>query len=161
MLKFVDNVVTFSEIPDEISLCINISNCPYRCDGCHSSYLWKDIGQELTKVTLVDLLRTNSGITTVCFMGGDNDLKSLYELFNYVLENYPKLKVAWYTGRKDFPVGVPKIHYIKIGPYLKDRGPITNPNTNQMFFTLGSVMKKMDANGNLYYDTTDKFWNKE
>ena len=29
MLKYVDTLVTFSEIPDEISLCINVSNCPY------------------------------------------------------------------------------------------------------------------------------------
>ena len=27
-LKFVDTMVTFSEIPDEITLCFNISNCP-------------------------------------------------------------------------------------------------------------------------------------
>ncbi len=29
MLKYVDTKVTFSEILSEITLCINISNCPY------------------------------------------------------------------------------------------------------------------------------------
>ena len=29
MLKYVDTMVTFSEVPDEISLCIEISNCSY------------------------------------------------------------------------------------------------------------------------------------
>lgn len=29
MLKYVDTKVTFSEVPNEISLCINISNCFY------------------------------------------------------------------------------------------------------------------------------------
>ena len=29
MLKYVDTKVTFAEVPNEISLCINISNCFY------------------------------------------------------------------------------------------------------------------------------------
>ena len=29
MLKYVDSKVVFAEIPDEITLAINISNCPY------------------------------------------------------------------------------------------------------------------------------------
>ena len=45
MLKYVDTLVTFSEIPDEITLCINISNCPCKCPGSHSSYLAQDIGE--------------------------------------------------------------------------------------------------------------------
>ena len=49
MLKYVDTKVTFAEVPDEISLCINISNCPNHCEGCHSPYLAEDIGTELTK----------------------------------------------------------------------------------------------------------------
>lgn len=39
MLKFTDTQVTFSEIPDQISLCINLSNCPYHCPACHSKEL--------------------------------------------------------------------------------------------------------------------------
>ena len=29
MLKYVNTEITFAEVPDEISLCINISNCSY------------------------------------------------------------------------------------------------------------------------------------
>ena len=29
MIKYVDTLVSFSEVPNEITLCINISNCPY------------------------------------------------------------------------------------------------------------------------------------
>ena len=47
MLKYVDTLVSFQEVPDEISLCINISNCPCHCDGCHSPYLADDIGEYL------------------------------------------------------------------------------------------------------------------
>ena len=48
MLKYVDVMETFAEVPDEITLAINLSNCPHRCKGCHSEYLQKDIGEELT-----------------------------------------------------------------------------------------------------------------
>ena len=39
MLKYLNCQVTFAEVPDEISLCINITNCPNRCPGCHSPEL--------------------------------------------------------------------------------------------------------------------------
>lgn len=45
MLKYVDARVVFQEIPDEITLAINISNCPCHCKGCHSQYLAEDIGK--------------------------------------------------------------------------------------------------------------------
>lgn len=48
MVKYTDSQVTFREIPDEITLCINISGCPNHCEGCHSSYLAEDIGTKLT-----------------------------------------------------------------------------------------------------------------
>ena len=47
MLKYIDTKVTFAEVPNEISLCINISNCPCNCKGCHSSYLAEDIGNSV------------------------------------------------------------------------------------------------------------------
>ena len=40
-------MVTFSEFPNEISLCINISQCVCNCSGCHSSYLAEDIGDNI------------------------------------------------------------------------------------------------------------------
>ena len=55
-MKYTDTQITFSEFPDEIALCINISNCPFHCPGCHSPELWEDIGTELTydEVLIVD-----------------------------------------------------------------------------------------------------------
>lgn len=75
MLKYVDTKVTFSEIPDEITLCISLSNCPCHCKGCHSSYLADDIGEILTFSRIVRLLEQNQGASAICFMGGDNDPK--------------------------------------------------------------------------------------
>ena len=88
MLKYVDTQITFSEVPDEVALCINISNCPIHCPSCHSQYLWEDIGTELTEETLKSLIEANTGITCVCFMGGDNDVPATNELSKFVHANY-------------------------------------------------------------------------
>ena len=98
-LKYVDTLVSFSEIPDEISLCINISNCPNNCKGCHSSYLKEDIGEELNIASLYDLIKDNSGVSCVCFMGGDQNPKLINDLAFAVglLSDKPR-KVAWYSG---------------------------------------------------------------
>ena len=45
MLKYVNTGIVFQEIPDEVTLAINISNCPCRCPGCHSRYLPKGVNQ--------------------------------------------------------------------------------------------------------------------
>lgn len=57
MLKYIETAVVFSEIPDEISLDINITNCPYRCPGCHSAYLQQDIGSDLTTDKIDELIK--------------------------------------------------------------------------------------------------------
>ena len=42
-MKYVDTKIVFQELPNEITLAINISGCPCACIGCHSSYLSQDI----------------------------------------------------------------------------------------------------------------------
>ena len=46
-LKYVGYAVTLEEVPTEISLTISISNCRFRCHGCHSAYLQQDVGNPL------------------------------------------------------------------------------------------------------------------
>lgn len=61
--------VTMTEVPEEISLTIAVSNCAFRCSGCHSAYLWEDKG-ELLLPTLPRLIHRYSGLVScVCFMG--------------------------------------------------------------------------------------------
>ena len=54
-MKYVDTKIVFQELPNEITLAINISGCPCACIGCHSSYLSQDIGELLTKEALQQL----------------------------------------------------------------------------------------------------------
>ena len=72
MLRYADYDIVFQEIPGEVTLAINLSNCPNRCKGCHSPYLMDDIGEFLTEESLSWLLQKyGKAVTCVCFMGGD------------------------------------------------------------------------------------------
>lgn len=152
MLKYVDTKVTFSEVPDEISLCINISNCPCQCKGCHSSYLAQDIGNPLNKLVLSKLLEDNKGISCVSFMGGDSDTTHIVALASYV-KTHTNLKVAWYSGRSELADIVSKqlqwFDYIKLGPYKEEFGPLNSRTTNQRFYKV---------NGKELVDITYKFY---
>lgn len=70
-MRYTDTAITFGELPDEITLCINISNCPYKCKGCHSPYLADDVGELLTITRVESLIKENRGISAICFMGGE------------------------------------------------------------------------------------------
>lgn len=159
MIKYTETQVTFSEVPDEISLCINISNCPHKCKGCHSPHLQEDVGNELTTDLLEELVNNNKGITCVCFMGGDCDLMRLYELSEYV--HKLGLKTAWYTGLAfgleslgDVvvrPMITDSFDYIKTGPYIESLGPLNKKTTNQVMY------KKVSDKPIKFEDITYKF----
>ena len=140
MLKYSETMVTFSEIPEEVALCINITGCPVHCPDCHSKHLWEDIGNELKPVVLSDLIAKNDGITCVAFMGGDNSSEDIYELARWI-KNNTELKVCWYSGmplRKDVPLEY--FDYIKTGSYKKELGGLDSVATNQRFY---EVKKKL------------------
>ena len=88
MLKYVDTRVCFAEVPDEITLCINLSNCPCHCKGCHSPYLAEDVGEILTDCRIQELLKENKGVTAICFMGGDNDPRLVNHYAKLIKESY-------------------------------------------------------------------------
>ena len=154
MLKYVDTKVTFSEVPDEISLCINISNCPCQCKGCHSSYLAQDIGTELTFNEVGKLIKKNSGISCIALMGGDAEPDKVNTLASFITNHYNSIKVAWYSGRQELSDSIDLFNfdYIKLGPYKEECGPLNSRTTNQRFYKV---------NGKELVDITSKFWKHE
>lgn len=154
MIKYIkeDTTVTFAEIPDEICLCINLSNCPHRCTGCHSSYLQYDIGDILTNDILYDLILKNNGITCIVFMGGDSDKESLKQFARYVSSF--GLKVGWYSGEYELDLNLygNYFDYIKIGPYIKELGPLNSCTTNQRLYCINKY------NSFAIKDITSAFW---
>ena len=155
MLKYVDTLVSFQEIPDEISLCINLSNCPNNCPGCHSAYLKDDIGTPLTYTELMRILEANRGITCVCFMGGDKEPWEIQRLAQFVKEK--GLKVAWYSGKQELheDIRLANFDYVKLGPYIEELGPLTSRTTNQVMYKIDHL-----ADRPFVVDITSRFWKK-
>lgn len=165
MIKYIpqDTNITFEEIPDEVTLCINISNCQNNCKGCHSPYLKQNIGSLLDFRTLDGLLDKNGGVTCLCFMGEGNDLKTLKETIVYLNDKYPDLKLALYSGREDVSdcgFYFDYLDYLKVGPYIEEFGPLNVETTNQRMYK-----KEGDDTihiGHTWHsgwkDITEKFW---
>ena len=155
MLNYLNTGIVFQEIPDEVTLSINITGCPCRCPGCHSQYLWENIGQPLTPMVLDQFMKEYGGeITCICFMGGDADPKYVSQLAQYLHREHENLKVAWYSGRQQFPKNIRKrdFDYIKLGPYIEHLGCLKDRTTNQRLYKR--------AVGDDFTDITSRFWKK-
>ncbi len=140
MLKYADYDVVFQELPNEVTLAINISNCPNRCVGCHSAYLMDDVGNPLTEQALDELLQTyGKTITCVCFMGGDREPHAVAELARWVkTQSAFKLKVGWYSGKQTLPEAFDNqwFDYVKLGPYVPELGGLNHKTTNQRLYKI-------------------------
>lgn len=163
-MKYVDTAVTFAEIPDQICLCINISGCQFRCPDCHSKYLWEDTGTELTPEVLDQLIVNNPGISCICLMGGTEEeilhlLKSSKKIWN--------LKRAWYTGQSEIPNNyalLMLLDYIKVGPYIAEKGPLNSKTTNQRLYKIEHNYSSLATDLGpcaTPVDITSRFWTKE
>ncbi|MBO5815539.1 MAG: anaerobic ribonucleoside-triphosphate reductase activating protein [Bacteroidales bacterium] len=147
MLKCFSYDIVCQEIPQEISLAVNISGCPNRCPGCHSPWLWEDEGREITTELLTAIIgQYSAAITCFCFMGGDADPSEIQRLSRWIRQEYPHLKTAWYSGRESIPecFDVKCMDYIKLGPYIESLGGLKSPTTNQALYQVlqdGSLKK--------------------
>ena len=154
MIKYYNAMVVFEEIPNEITLAINITNCPCHCKGCHSKFLWEDVGTELTMEELDRLIEKNKGITTVCFMGGDanpseiNELAKSIFMMDFCNHTY---NIGWYSGRDELSdeIELELFDYIKLGHYDEELGGLNKETTNQRLYKV--------KNGELE-DITSLFW---
>ena len=158
-MKYWNTMIVLDEVPDEITLAINISECPCHCDGCHSPYLAEDIGVFLDYEMLKFLIEHNSGVSCVCFMGGDAEPWQINKFAEWTRNNYPNLKVAWYSGRQELAkeINLKNFNFIKLGPYIKDKGPLTEPTTNQIFYRVVQT----EVPSIVLVDETHKFWKHE
>ena len=153
-LKYLSTAIVFQEVPDEISLAINISGCPHQCEGCHSQYLWEYKGNYVSDDIELLIEKYDGYITCVCFMGGDQNLDELNELCRTV-HDYG-LKCCVYSGSDDLSIfDVPYFDYIKIGSYQSDRGGLDSPDTNQRMFR-----RERECFGRFFTDITHYFQKK-
>lgn len=140
MLRFVNYDIVFREIPGEVTLAINLSNCPNRCKGCHSPQLMEHIGQILDEKILAGLLeKYGSAITCVCFMGGDAAPENVEQLAVYIRKQTEgRIKTGWYSGKSKLPETciIQHFDYIKLGPYIEQLGGLDAATTNQRFYCI-------------------------
>lgn len=152
MLKFHNFDIVFAEVPDEVTLAINITGCPNHCPGCHSPHLQQDTGNPLDDNALAELLTLyTNDITCVCFMGGDAEPQEVERLALFAREKFPLIKTAWYSGKPTISdkIAITSFNYIKIGGYNAAYGPLNKPTTNQRLYRIEE---------NCTEDITSRFW---
>jgi len=151
MLKFHNYDIVFQEIPGEVTLAVNISNCPNRCVGCHSPHLQEDTGGDLTENVLSALLeKYGNAITCVCFMGGDSSPDDVFRLAKFTRQIHKK--TAWYSGKSElFENALPFFDFIKLGTYIEELGGLNMQTTNQRLYRIENEAM---------IDMTAQFWEK-
>ena len=157
MLKYLYYKEIFAEIPGEITLGISISGCTIHCQGCHSRELWEDKGTPLTIEELQRLLDKHKGITCLLFLGGERDIDTLTELFQYA---YKRIKTAWYCGLDLIPKGkygiLQYLDFCKVGHYDQELGGLDSPSTNQRFYKI-----EHQGDGSYYQHDLTYLFNKQ
>lgn len=152
MLKYYNFDIVFAEVPDEVTLAINITNCPNHCPDCHSAHLQQDVGTPLNDDAVFALLGSYMhDVTCICFMGGDADPQEVERLALFAREKFPRIKTAWYSGKPTISdkITISSFNYIKIGGYNAAYGPLNKPTTNQRLYRIEE---------NRTEDITSRFW---
>ena len=170
MLKFKDSYIVFEEIPDRVSLAVNITNCQNNCIGCHSPELRLNNGEELTEGIIDKLIKENYGIDCFLFMGEGKDRGRLLELAKYIKAK--KMNIWCYTGftfeslmalAKDNPKIIEFLKTIDVlidGPFVLEKKSydcIFRGSTNQRIIdSKNSVKNKRVVLVDKYYNTNNK-----
>lgn len=139
MLKFYNVEVVLQEVPDEISLCFNITGCPLRCEGCHSPFLLKrENGKDLTDEIFIKYLKMYKNmISCVIFMGGDWEQEDLITKLKIAKKN--NLKTCLYTGEEDVNFNIKEnLTFLKTGAWIQVLGGLDSLITNQKFIDVFS-----------------------
>lgn len=150
MIKYIPELtdVVLEEVPDRVTLAVEIPNCQGSCPGCHSSFLKLDLGKELTAAEADRLVEDNFGVNCFLFLGEGNDHEALMELAAHLRATHPDLELALYSGRQEVEEEIYEaFDFVKVGPYVEALGPLSEASTNQR----------------MYYhreDITSRFWHK-
>ena len=151
MLKYYNFDIVFQEIPDEVTLAVNLTGCPVHCPGCHSPHLWEDIGERLDEAKLRSMYAEYTGeVTCICLMGGDGDPAEVARLCSFIKEEMG-LRSAWWSGRDYLPSAdaLEPFDYIKTGPYVASLGGLKSRTTNQRLYRIREDSLE---------DITSRFW---
>ncbi len=146
MLRYTDTKIVFREVPDEISLAVNISGCPFACKGCHSSFLQGEVGDELSTTVIDFMLKRNDSATCFLFMGGDGEPAEVTRLAAYIKSKYPRMMTAMYSGADVLhsDINPQYFDFIKIGHFVEVLGGLDSPLTNQRLYKIDKGVDFVD-----------------
>lgn len=150
MLKYVPGMtnVVLEEIPDRVTLAVEISNCQGNCKGCHSPWLKNDVGEPLTFQTIARLIDDNFGVNCFLLLGEGRDHRALLDIASFIKTNFPSLECGLYSGRCEVEQDLfDAFDYVKVGPYIEEFGPLNKETTNQRLYHHG-------------VDITYRFWHR-
>ena len=150
MIKYIPELtdIVLEEIPDKVTLAVEITNCQGSCPGCHSPFLKLDIGEELTPQVVDRLIADNYGVNCFLLLGEGKDLQALLGIAEHLRTAHPELERAVYSGRVQVePEFYEAFDYVKVGPYVAAKGPLNSPTTNQRLYYHGE-------------DITGRFWHR-
>lgn len=145
MLKVYDSAVTFGEFPNEISICLNISNCPGTCELCSEPWLRQDVGELLTEEVIQKYIDSHLDCSLFGIMGGDRDHKDIIRIAQYV-HSHSNMKVGVYSGLDYIDLELASyVDCYKIGRWIPPKGPedkwyetnngvLQFPWSNQLYF---------------------------
>lgn len=130
--------ITLTEVPDHISLFIELGQCKQHCEGCHSPHLWEDM-ETLTPLETICIEATQAvakGANAIVLMGGTTNKgvtsENLVEIVKALSQIAP---VCLYSGTDNIVAGTLEfLTWLKVGSYQKDLGGLDSPKTNQKFF---------------------------
>lgn len=160
MIRYLSHALTFAEVPDQVTLCINVTNCQHHCPGCHSPELRQDIGKDLEEALPGLLHKYGNDITCVCLMGEGNDIDALCRCLSAI--RAAGFLTCLYTGH-DKPSAVMQaiqyLNYLKLGHYDQKLGGLASPSTNQRMYQLVDDLSSTSYPS--FLDVTWKFWPKD
>ena len=162
-LKYFDVAVTFSEFPDEVTLCVNVTGCVCHCSECSEPWLRPYVGTLLTNEEIDRLIAEHPDITVFGLMGGDSDHADVVRIANYV-HNKHHIKVGMYSGREFLDMELLNcLDLYKIGRWIMPKGPVeewhqTNNGVLQFPWSNQLLFEKMEVKGRqVWMNTTYKF----
>ncbi len=133
-MYYYDFQVVLQEVPGEISLCFSISGCKLHCEGCHSTFLWKEEnGNLLTESAYTSLLNQYKNLATcVLFMGGEWHQDELIKMLQLAKKHH--FKTCLYTGEETISEEIKNhLTYLKTGSWKMELGGLESEETNQKF----------------------------
>ena len=154
MIKYLPDMtsVVLEEIPDRVSIAVNVTGCQGHCNGCHTPILREDGGAPLNESVIDALVREHFGVDCFLFLGEGRDPEALRALAAHVRSL--GLKAALYSGREAVEEEIwEAFDYVKTGPYMPEKGPLNHPATNQRLY------RRDGGTGRAAFtDITARFW---